>query len=161
MKKIIFILLIFLTTTYASSYNFLETRYSDALAKSMQLKGVITFDDGLKIEYENTSKALVYEDGELELLEDGESVDLDEGEALKIAQYFEIILMLYKGDEKRIAEEFIVTKLDSKSMLIPKGDLQEYMFKIELKQEDKNLKEIKMFLSNYDKITISILDEIH
>jgi len=160
MKKIIFTLLIFLTTTYASSYNFLETRYSDALAKSIQLKGVITFDDGLKIEYANSNRALIYEDGELDLLEDDESVDLDEGEALKIAQYFEIILMLYNGDEKRIQEEFIVTKLDSKSMLIPKGELKEYMFKIELKREHKKLKEIKMFLSNYDIITISILDEI-
>jgi len=149
-----------MATSYASSYNFLETRYSDALAKSMQLRGVISFIDGLKIAYNNSDRVLVYEDGELELLEDDESVDLDEGEALKIAQYFEIILMLYNGDEKRIDEEFIVTKLDSKSMLIPKGDLKEYMFKIELKREDKNLKEIKMFLSNYDKITISILDEI-
>jgi len=160
MMKIILTLLFLLTTSFASSYNFVETRYSDALAKSMQLQGIITFDTGLKIEYENSDKALVYEDGELELLEDGESVDLDEGEALKIAQYFEIILMLYNGNEKRIDEEFIVTKLDSKSMLIPKGELKEYMFKIELKRENNKLKEIVMFLSNYDKITISILDEI-
>ena len=160
MIKITLLILILLTTSFASSYNFVETRYSDALAKSMHLKGVITFDDGLKIEYANSNRVLIYEDGELDLLDDGGSVDLDEGEALKIAQYFEIILMLYKGDEKRIQEEFIVTKLDSKSMLIPKGELKEYMFKIELKREYKKLKEIKMFLSNYDIITISILDEI-
>ena len=160
MNKIIFTLLFFATAVFGSSYNFVETRYSDALAKSMQLSGIITFDDGLTIEYENSDKSLVYEDGELELLEDGEAVDLDENEALKIAQYFEIIIMLYNGDETKIASEFEILKLEDKSILSPKNELKKYMFKIELTKEKSNLKEIVMYLSNYDKITISILDEI-
>lgn len=160
MNKIIFTMLFLITVVSASSHNFEETRYSDALAKSMQLRGVITFDDGLTIEYENSDKSLVYEDGELELLEDGEAVDLDENEALKIAQYFEIIIMLNSGDESKIASEFEILKLDTKSILTPKNELKSYMFKIELTKEKSNLKEIVMYLSNYDKITISILDEI-
>lgn len=160
MKKIIITLLILVITAYASSYNFLETRYSDALAKSMELNGVITFNEGLKIAYNNSDRVLVYEDGELELLEDDESIELDEHEALKIAQYFEIILMLYNGDETKIASEFEIIHLDKKSILTPKNELKTYMFKIELTKEKKDLKKIVMYLSNYDKITISILDEV-
>ena len=160
MNKIIFTTLFLVTAVFGSSYNFVETRYSDALAKSMELRGVITFNDGLTIEYENSDKALVYEDGELELLEDGEAIELDENEALKIAQYFEIIIMLYNGDESKMASEFEILKLDKKNVLTPKNELKKYMFKIELAKDKRELKEIVMHLSNYDKITISILDEI-
>lgn len=160
MKQIVLILLLLVSSTFATSYNFTETRYSDALERSMKLDGIIEFTEGLAIEYNNSGKSLLYEDGEVQLLEDGESIELDEGEALKIAQYFETVLMLYRGDKKRIEEEFVITPLEDKTLLAPKGELSSYMFKIELQRENKKLKEIVMYLSNYDKITISIHDEI-
>lgn len=159
MKKIVLILLMLVASASATSYNFIETRYSDALAKSMQLEGVISFGEGLRIEYKNSERTLLYEDGEVQLLDDGEAVALDESEALKLAQYFEIILMLYSGDEQRMSEEFLLTHLGSKTLLVPKGELASYMFKVELQKEKNSLKKIVMYLSNYDKISISILDE--
>lgn len=160
MRKIVLVIFMMFSSVFANSYNFTETRYSDALERSKLLTGVISFGEGVQVEYKNSTQSLVYEDEELELLEDGESVELDESEALKIAQYFEIILMLYRGDEEKIQEEFIQTQLEKRTLLVPKTELSNYMFKIELKREEKQLKEIVMFLSNYDKITISIDDEI-
>lgn len=160
MIKIALLLLFLLSMSYGSSYNFIETRYSDALAKSMQLEGIITFSEGLQIEYKESDKRLLYEDDEVALFRGDEEIELDENEAVKIAQYFEIILMLYNGDESKIAAEFDLLQLDKKSILTPKNELKNYMFKIELTQEKSSLKEIVMHLSNYDIITISILDEI-
>ena len=154
---------LFLTTLLvASSYNFSETRYSDALDKSMTIKGEITFKvDGLAIKYTQSDRALNYEDGELEYYQNGELVELDEVEAIKIAEYFEIIILLYSGDEDALNAAFEVTKEGAFSFLIPLGEMKNHISKIKLKRDTQNLKMIKLFLSNEDKITISIEDEIH
>ncbi len=161
MIKFITSFLFLATFLVASSYNFSETRYSDALNKSMILKGEITFKvDGLAIKYTQSNRALNYEDGELEYFDDGELVEMGEEEAMKIAQYFEIIILLYSGDEDALNSAFEVTKEGEFSLLTPLGEIKEHISKIKLKRGDEKLQMIKLFLSNSDNITISIEDEI-
>jgi len=161
MIKFIIISLFLLTSLFGTSYNFSETRYSDALEKSMTLKGEISFiKDGLKIKYKESNRVLNYEDGELEYFQDGELLEIGEEEAMKIAQYFEIIILLYSGDEDALNSAFEVRNEGAFSFLIPLGEMKNHISKIKLKRGDRKLQMIKLFLSNLDNITISIEDEI-
>ena len=161
MIKLFTFLVIMLSSVMATSYNFSETRYSDAFDESMTLKGEISFlEDGLSIKYNNSDKALHYENGDLTYLQNGENIEISEEEAARIIQYFEIIILLYSGDENSLNREFSVIKEENRLFLTPLNEMKNYISKIELKKEEKQLKMIKLFLSNSDNITISIEDEI-
>jgi len=96
----------------AKSYHFTETRYSDAVGKSINLQGIISFgDESLEILYKKSDKRLVYEDEELSMYEGEEEIGLDENEAMKIAQYFEIIILLYETNILFASYSFIVLNL--------------------------------------------------
>ena len=161
MIKFLIIAVMLVSSLLATSYNFSETRYSDAFDKSVTLNGEISFlQDGLSIKYKNSDKALHYENGDLNYLQNGETIEISEEEAARIVQYFEIIILLYSGDENSLNREFSVTKEKDKFSLVPLSEMKNHINKIELKKEDKQLKIIKLFLGNSDKITISIEDEI-
>ena len=161
MIKFLVLFVMLLSSLFARSYNFSETRYSDAFDESVTLNGEISFlPEGLSIKYNNSDRALHYENGDLSYLQNGESVEISEEEAARIVQYFEIIILLYSGDEESLNREFSVTKEKGRLVLTPLNEMKNYINKIELKKEDKQLKVLKLFLSNSDNITISIEDEI-
>ena len=161
-KHLLLMSLVLSLHLYASSYNFSEVRYSDALGKSMTLRGVISFGDAsLEIFYDESKKKLHYEDEELSIYEDDEELEVDDGEAMKIAQYFEIIILLYSADKEELNEEFKVEKEGSKTILYPKDEMQDYINKIELLHKNDDLKSLKLFLTNDDTIKIDIEDEVH
>ena len=161
MIKLFILFVIMLSSAMATSYNFSETRYSDAFDESVTLSGEISFlQEGLSIKYDNSDKALHYENGDLSYLQNGESIEISEEEATRIIQYFEIIILLYSGDKESLNREFSVTKEKNRVFLTPLNEMKNYISKIELKKEDKQLKMLKLFLSNSDNITISIEDEI-
>ena len=146
---------------FAESYHFVETRYSDALGRSMELRGVISLSkESLAIRYDESDKLINYEDEELSITEDGEELELGDEEQMKLSQYFELVLLLFNGDEKTLSKEFGITTTQEGQTLVPRTELSEYIRKIELKKEGKKLKTLKMFLSNDDKIKISIDDEV-
>jgi len=161
MIKLFTLFIIMLSSLMATSYNFSETRYSDAFNESISLSGEISFlQDGLSIKYKNSDKSLHYENGDLSYLQNGKSIEISEEEATRIIQYFEIIILLYSGDENSLNREFSVTKEKDRFFLTPLSEMKNYISKIELKKEEKQLQMIKLFLSNSDNITISIEDEI-
>ena len=160
MSKIIILLLSFFIAS-AASFNFTEIRYSDALDRSMELKGEISFlKNGLIIKYKEGKKSLQLLDGELIYSEDGVNITLDEAKKQNITQYFETILLLHSGDEKLLREMFEVETNTDFHLLSPKGTMRHFVTKIELLKNEDLLKEIKLFLKNSDKITIKIDDEI-
>ena len=161
MIKLFTLFVIMLSSLMATSYNFTETRYSDAFDESITLNGEISFlQDGLSIKYNNSDKALRYESGNLSYLQNAEDIDISEEEAARIIQYFEIIILLYSRDEDKLNQEFSVTRDKERLFLTPLSNMKNYISKIELKKVEKQLKMIKLFLSNSDNITISIEDEI-
>ncbi|SFV68514.1 hypothetical protein MNB_SM-4-1415 [hydrothermal vent metagenome] len=161
MKKIFLLILLFTSLLMAKTYHFSEVRYSDALNKSIKLQGLISFEsESLEILYEKSDKRLVYEDEELSMYEGEEEIDLNESEAMKIAQYFEIIILLYEGDEEKLKENFTSHKEQNKTLLKPKNEMKEYIKEIILVHESKALKSLKLCLSNDDTIKISIEDEV-
>ena len=162
MIKIFLLLSIFISLSFAKSFHFSEVRYSDALDKSRELHGLISFGkESLKIAYEADKTTLLYEDEELTMFKDTEEVTLDESEAMKISQYFAIILLLYEGDTDKVNELFSISKIEDETLLLPKEEMQEYIQKIVLVRREGELKSLQLYLTNDDNIKISIEDEVH
>lgn len=69
-------------------------------------------------------------------------------------------MLLHGDNENLLSTQFTIEKLQDKSILKPKGDLEKFIKKIELIKIDKMLKEVKLFLKNNDIIKINIHDEI-
>jgi len=158
--KIVFLLCLCLFL-YADTFEFTETRYSDAIDRSIELQGEIEFlQNGLRINYPHEDKTLNYNEGLLEYSEKGEVQDLDDDIIERISQYFEILILLHKGDDKILSESFEITKDENISTLSPKDSLSDYIISIKLQKENEQLKEVKLFLVNKDRITISIGNEV-
>ena len=161
MIKIFLLLSIFISLSLAKSFHFSEVRYSDALDKSRELHGLISFGkESLKIAYEADKTILLYEDEDLTMFKDTEEVTLDESEAMKISQYFAIILLLYEGDVDKMNELFNISQIEDKTLLLPKEEMQEYIQKIVLMRKAGELKSLQLYLINDDNIKISIEDEV-
>ncbi len=162
MFKLILIFLLFTSLLIARSFNFSEIRYSDAIGRSFEFHGKITFaHDALLINYNNDEKILDYQNGVLVYMENMKQVEISQEQKQEIIQYFEIIMMLYKGENASLLNEFEIEKTDNLSILKPKGSLKNFIEKIVLLQDKEAPKEIKLFLKNSDTITIRIEDEIH
>jgi len=160
-KKIVFIHLLLASVILASTYNFVEHRYSDALDRTMSLEGEISFfPQKLHINYKNSDTQIIYEDLFVKLKKSGAKAELADGELQRMSEYFKIILMLYRDDIKELENRFEITKGDQEILLYPKDYIKEFLKKIRLKKNDNKLKEIKLFFNNNDKITIIINDEI-
>ncbi len=162
MFKAAAIVSLFISLALSSSFNFSEVRYSDALDKSIEFHGKITFlEDGLFIEYKDINKSLKYRADTLVYVQDTQEVKIGEQETQKIIQYFNVLMLLHGDNEDLLSAQFTIEKLQDKSILKPKGNLEKFITKIELMKIDKMLKEVKLFLKNSDTIKISIQDEIH
>lgn len=161
MIKIILLVFIYTNILLANSFNFQELRYSDAIGKSIELEGQISFlKDGLKIFYPKINKRLEYEDNTLKYIENGQEIELDDIQSEQIMKYFDILILLHHGDEDGYDGKFEVTKVDNLTILKPIGMIKNYINNIEMIKNKTQLKKVKLFLKNSDYITINIDDEI-
>ena len=145
----------------SDSFNFSELRYSDAIDKHIELKGEITFlQNGLKIFYPKFFKSLHYENDSLIYEENDQKIDLSEVQAGQIMSYFDILILLHKGDEKAYDGVFNVAKEGGLIILEPIGSIKNYIKNIEMLKEKGELRQVKFFLKNNDSITISIDEKI-
>lgn len=157
-----FVLIFLSTALFAQTYTFIEQRYSDALEKSFSLSGKISFlkKDALQIEYPQKNREILYENGIVSFSENGKLMEINENEEQSIIRYFNILLLLHKGDETLLKEEFLITKTGERMELLPKGYIKNFLTKITLKGFGKDLQEVTLFMQNQDRITIKIEDEI-
>lgn len=159
--KITILSVLLASTLFSSSFNFIEDRYSDALERSITLDGEISFEKNrLFIKYKDSNREILYSDSSIELKEGVDILVLVKEESQRMAQYFKIILMLYENDETELQDKFEIEKMGEKTLLTPKDYMKDFLQKISLQRYNSKLKEIKLFLKNGDRITISIKDEI-
>jgi hypothetical protein len=161
MFRYIFLFLFIFLNLKAEIYLFQEIRYSYAIDKSIKLRGNIEFSqNGLKINYPNEDKTLNYSDGILKFINKQKIQKLDNETIERISQYFEMLILLYRGDEKVLLKSFNIYKENNLSILVPKNNLSYYIAKIELQKENKQLKGIKIILVNKDIIKVRIGNEV-
>jgi len=145
----------------ANSFYFSEERYSDAIGRSIEFKGEITFlENSLEINYTDINKSLKYSDDTLVYTQDEKIIELDSSQSKNIIEYFKVLILLHSDDDSKLHFLFEIQTEDSTTVLIPKTYIKEFIKKIELKKDIKELKDIKLFLKNGDTIGIKIEDEI-
>lgn len=161
MFRISIIIMVLSLSIMAKNFNFTELRYSDAIGKTIELQGQITFSkDGLSILYPKSKRALKYFDDTLLYELNNEVVELDFMQQQYMIQYFEILILLHNGDESSLGSEFDINKKQEVIVLTPKGTLKNYINKIELFKENKLLEYVKLYLNNNDSIMITIHDKV-
>jgi len=161
MVKTIILLFLGVNSLFATNYNFTEIRYSDALDKEISFNGNISFNkDALHIKYLKENKSLDYSNDSLVYKEDNKEITLDNIQAQKIIQYFKILILVHDSNDNEIKNIFKITKKDSKTILLPKTSLSNYIKKVELLKYEDEIKQIQLFLQNDDYIKINIHDEI-
>lgn len=160
-KRVLFLVVLCVSAALSATFNFEEQRYSDALGKTMNLNGKISFEkDRLSIKYENSDQEIIYEDLFIKLKKNGQKAELADEQMQKMSEYFKIILMLYENDSKKLQERFEITKKETQTLLYPKDYIKEFIEKVTLQKDNGKLDEIKLFFKNSDTITIDINDEI-
>ena len=159
--KLFILLVVFISSLFSQSYNFTETRYSDAFGRSMHLQGIIYFEkNSLKINYKNDKREILYKDSILGITQDGKALSIHSNQQQSMRIFFEVLLMIYNDDQDALAERFTLTQEENKTLLNPIGDLSQYIEKVTLVKQQEELKEVALFLKNADHITISIENEI-
>lgn len=157
MYKSILLVIVFITSILADTFNFTEVRYSSAIDKSMQLEGRIIFlKNGLKITYPRANQTLEYINNKLVVQKENQVIVLEEFQAQQIASYFNILIMIYNNDNYN--EIFEAYEVDGLIYLTPKTRLKKYIKNIEYLKEQVTMKYIKIFLQNNDYIEINIVD---
>ena len=161
MFRLVLLLLLFVSGVMANMFNFTEIRYSDAIGRSIEMNGQIEFlQDGVNVFYPKVSKSIEYKNDVLKYMDGTKEIDLNEMQKEQIKMYFDILILLHQNNEKKLNNMFEVKKDAKKTRLIPKGNIKNYLIKIELSKQGKRLKSVKIFLKNSDSITINIDDEI-
>jgi len=161
MVKIIIFLLLLVNYLLATTYNFTEVRYSDALDKKIKFQGTITFvEDGLSIKYPKENKSLTYKNNVLIYEEDDKKISLENIQERKVIQYFKILILVHNANINEIKNIFTVIEKNSKTILLPITSLSQYIKKVELLKYNNKLNQIQLFLQNNDSIKININNEI-
>jgi len=157
MKYIVLGLLFF---SLSHAVGFTELRYSDAFGKTKKLSGDISFSKyGVKIDYTDANKSIIYNDGELEIYDNKNLIELDAYQAQKMGAFLDILILLHSNDKRQISENFEISNNNSIEILLPKDEIKEYLKKIELKRDKSEFAFIKLFFNNNDTIEIKIDDE--
>jgi hypothetical protein len=162
MLKIVFMLFMLFDLATAASYRFVETRYSDAIDRSVERSGIIDFEtDGLSVEYKKTDESLSYKDDTLLYTKDGKKTTFDEDKTQNLKNYFKLLILIHNGDDSELGDMFDVVKQGEMTTLTPDGEIKHYISKIVLIKNGKKIKSIQLFLANKDRVKIVIEDEIH
>ncbi len=161
MKIILFVLLL-TSIVFSKTYEFTETRYSNALDKERKLYGVIDFlDKGVRIKYNDTDIELLYKDGDFEYLKGGEKLTLQEGQKSYLTNFFNIIYLIHKNNFQKLSNNFSVVRKENMIILYPTDVSKEYVEKLKIAQTNKQVDQITLYLKNGDYIDIGIGNEIY
>ena len=158
--KVFLLISLLITTLFAGSYHFDESRYVYSIDKTIKMKGEITFDEkGMRIDYSAPEvRHIVYDGLSMDVLDAEEKVvqhvDLSEQPMMKV--YLDFIHKLYRGDYEALSENFKVQKTQTVIILTPIAPVDKVVKSVLVHQTPKGLQQIKTEMSNGDKITLHI-----
>ncbi len=156
MKKLILALL-FGISLIASPIKFKESRYIEATGKTINLKGDIEFSkEFITIRYVEPAKKTMRATASTLTVENekGEKETIDLVKNKHFGFYFSIFRSINEKNADSFKEFFEVIKTQSGYKLSPKNELKKSILQIAVKTENEKPKNIKIELTNGDKIEI-------
>ena len=158
MLKIIIFMSLITFELFSQTINFTEGKYVESL-------DLYTYRDG-NVSYEKDKTIVAYKDGRTIVKHDSNvTVYDDDNEILtvinlierpEIGLYFSLTKALFQKDFELLKENFKINKVDdTKFEFLPKGDVEDFIEKLELSlDKDQKVKILKLEFTNGDKTTI-------
>ncbi len=151
------LILLISITAFASSYNFDEHRYVNAIDKKFIKTGIISIeDDKTIVTYEKPifkrivadSKSITIEDA------DGDIEKLSGDMLLYTKMYLDLIKKIDDVQELKSNDDFDIKKELDIYVLHIKNQLSDYVTKVEVKTSQNKISEFKIYMLNDDTIKI-------
>lgn len=145
---------------FGQSFSFLETRYSDALEKSFELEGVITFNgEQIILEYiKPQEKVIVYFEGAISLQDSNGYQIINFETSPSIHYFFILIKALHVKDKEQLEAFFEWREFDNEILLLPKDVTQNIIRNVKVLYKNDMLESLHVSLKNSDWIRIEIIE---
>lgn len=159
-QKVLIALCLWGVSAFGQPFSFHETRYSDGLARTFSLEGLITFNDQQTIiEYvKPQTKMLVYFEGMLSLQDEHGYRMIDRASAPSAHYFFMLIRALHEDDKAQLEAFFTWEEAGKKVHLVPKNPVDEVLENVDVVYKKEGLKSLHVRMKNKDWIRIEILD---
>lgn len=161
MKFFLWLFLLFTALSLkAEDLAFTESRYINALDKTLTLSGNINFDnERIKIVYkEPHQKTILYEDETL-TIDDGKNSKTISINSEPVMGYFFMVIKAIHDENYTFLDTFFTTEhFDTYTKLTPKEVVAQYLQEVLFYKNKENLKFLKMVTTAQDRIEIEVLD---
>ena len=160
MFKILSIFLLLLSMLFSKGVHFSETKYYDALEKTLTKQGHITFDGHgkIRIVYEHNQSIVTYTGTFLYIEKKGKTKKVDLSQKPAIKMFFVLFEAIYLNQNNVIEAYFEKKVFEGVMLLTPKGKTRQYISKVRYKRVKNRLKFLEIYLTNKDWVRIETGD---
>lgn len=145
---------------FSKGIHFSETKYYDALEKTLTKQGHITFDGHgkIRIEYENAKGIVTYTGAFLYIQKKGKTKKVDLSQRPAIKMFFVLFEAIYLHKNDLIERYFETSVVEGMTHLTPKGESKKYLSSVRYKKVKNSVKLLEIHLTNNDWVHIETLD---
>jgi hypothetical protein len=158
MFKYIFLCCLLVSSIFAKSIQFSEAKYVDALGKTFQKSGKITFaKNSMQIDY--ADKTSLFYSGDFVISTKGtrrKKIDLKKNPSIKM--FFLLFEAIYFNKKSLFTRYFDQEKKQGVVILTPHKTIHQYIESVHYKKTAKKLNFLEIYMSNKDRIRIEERD---
>lgn len=138
---------------------FIETRYINAINKTINLNGDIAFGTNhIKIDYSELKQSIVYEDEVLHITNEKGKKSININSEPVMGYFFMIIKAIHDDDYVLLDSYFDMKQTDLSTKLIPKDIAKKYIEEITFTKHNSALQFLRVVTTKKDRIEIEVID---
>ncbi len=159
MFRIVFAFLLAIMPLLSQTIHFYEEKYYDALGKTFDKKGKITFaGEKIQIVYDDDNTMVTYTGDFLYMQKEGKTKKLDLSKKPAAKMFFLLFEAIYFDKQKVLKSYFISQNLKGIIVLTPRENVSRYINIVRYKKLKNKLKFLEIKLTNKDWVYIEELD---
>lgn len=159
MFRTVFAFLLAIMPLFSQTIHFYEEKYYDALGKTFDKKGKITFaGEKIQIVYDDDNTTVTYTGDFLYMQKEGKTKKLDLSEKPAAKMFFLLFEAIYFNKQKVLNSYFISQNLKGIIVLTPRENVSRYINIVRYKKIKNKLKFLEIKLTNKDWVQIEELD---
>ncbi len=158
MFRVVFIFLLLVISLFSQTIHFSEEKYYDALGKTFDKQGKITFSgEKIQIVYDDNT-TVIYTGDFLYMQKEGKTKKLDLSKKPAAKMFFLLFEAIYFDKQKVLKSYFTSQNLKGTIVLAPRENISRYISIVQYKKIKNKLKFLEIKLTNKDWVHIEELD---
>ena len=158
MFRVVFIFLLLVISLFSQTIHFSEEKYYDALGKTFDKQGKITFSgEKIQIVYDDNT-TVIYTGDFLYMQKEGKIKKLDLSKKPAAKMFFLLFEAIYFDKQKVLKSYFTSQNLKGTIVLAPRENISRYISIVQYKKIKNKLKFLEIKLTNKDWVHIEELD---